>query len=57
MIEYFYEVHDEDGCLRVFYTLSAAQRFAGYDLKIVKVKQTKSLRPKFNYDNFELALF
>jgi len=57
MVAYSYEVHDEDGCLRVFFTLSQAQRFAGTDYKIVRVKEDKPRRPKFNFDDFEPAPF
>jgi hypothetical protein len=57
MISHVYEVHDEDGCLRVFFTLVEATRFAGHDYKIVKIKEEKPRRPKFNIDDFEPALF
>jgi hypothetical protein len=57
MPTYNYEVHDEDGCLRVFYTLSQAQRFAGHDYKIVKVKEERPRRPKFDPYSLEPALF
>lgn len=57
MIAYNYEVHDEDGCLRIFYTLSAAQHFAGHDYKIVRVKEEKPKRPKFDPYELEPAPF
>ena len=54
---YNYEVHDEDGCLRVFYTLSAAQHFAGHDYKVVRVKEEKPKRPRFDPYELEPAPF
>lgn len=55
--EYVYQVHDEFGCLRVFYSLVEAQRFAGYDHKIVKVKAERAPRERFDMMDFEPAPF
>lgn len=57
MINYIYEVHDECGKLRVFFSKAEAERFAGYELKIVKVKESKYKEPGIDWNNFEPAPF
>lgn len=56
MKSYIYEVHDESGKLRVFYSHSEAKRFAGHDYKVVRVEEPRQVKEKFNWDDFEPAL-
>lgn len=52
-----YEVHDENGKLRVFYTRQQAERFAQAWHKVIAIKEPRYRKPKPNMSQLGPALF
>jgi hypothetical protein len=52
-----FEVHDETGKLRVFWTQQEADRFAGEEYRVVQAWEPRVPRPVIDLDRFEPAPF
>jgi hypothetical protein len=52
-----FEVHDEVGKLRVFWTQQEAERFAGQEYRVVQRWEPRAQAPTINLDRFEPAPF
>lgn len=45
-----YEVHDELGALRKFWSKDEAERFAGTEHKVIETREVRFRKPNFNID-------